>query len=87
MSPFAAALLDIANEEQSTVSIEAIRNAALAQLANGNATTLISTTVNGKSFNMQVSKAADVLFAEATWAITTYNKGIITSSDFDFTMI
>jgi hypothetical protein len=87
MTAFAQALLDICNEENSTVSVEELRNTALATLSTGNASTLISTTLNSKSFNFQVSKAADVLFAEASWAITMFNKGILTSQDMDFSFI
>ena len=87
MSPLAQAFLDICNEEGNTTTIEGLRNKALEQLATGNVTTLVSSTINGKSFNFQVSLAADKLFAEASWCIAQYNKGIIVASEFDFTGI
>jgi len=87
MSPFALALLDIANEEGNTQSLEAIRNKAFESLNAGNAKAITTTTINGKSFSYNISKPADVLFAEISWAIKKFNKGIITSTTFDFTLL
>ena len=87
MSPFSEALYQICIEEGSTFTIELIRNKALAKLADGESTSLIATTVNGKSFSFRINKPADVLFQEATDAIQAYNVGIITASEIDFTSI
>lgn len=84
MSPFATALLDIAKEEGNTATLEAIRNTCLAKLSSGEAKTIINTSVNGKSFAFQVSKAADVLFSEVSWAIRQYNRGTRVALQWDF---
>ena len=84
MTAFAQALLAIAVEEGNTTSIEVIRNAAFARLATGETKSLIATTINGKSFNFNVSKPADELFTESTWAIQQFNSGVVVSSTFDF---
>ena len=87
MSPFAYALFCICQEENSTTSVEQIRNAALAKLATGEVTTLVNTSLNGKSFSVNVSKSADVLFTDATAAIKAFNGGTIKASQIDFSGI
>jgi hypothetical protein len=87
MTTFARALLEICNEEGNTTSIESIRNAAFAKIASGEVKSLISSTLNGKSFNYQISLAADVVFTAATWAIRQFNKGVIVATQVDFTLI
>ena len=83
-SPFAQALYQICVEEGSTATIEGIRNLAFAKIQAGEVTTLVNSTLNGKSISVNVSKPADVLFAECSEAIRQYNNGIITSTTFDF---
>ena len=87
MSPFAQALFYIAQEEGNTQSIEALRNKALESMAAGYAKAVISSSVNSKAFSFNVSKPADVLFAESSWAIQRFNNGIITSTTLDFTLL
>jgi hypothetical protein len=87
MTPFAQALYTICVEEQSTTSIEDLRNAALAKMASGEVKSLVSSSLNGKSFSFQISKPADELFIAATQAIRAYNNGIITATQLDFTNI
>lgn len=84
MSPFAYALLDIAKEEGNTASLEAIRNLCLTKIAAGEVKSIVNTSLNGKSFGFNVSKAADALFAEVSWAIRHYNRGTITAMQWDF---
>lgn len=84
MSPFARALLEIAREENSTVSIEVIRNKAFEKLAGGEGKSLVSTSLNGKSFNYNINLPASDLFTAATWAIRQFHKGVITASSVDF---
>jgi len=69
MTAFTYAVLEIANEEGSTVSLEAIRNKAFAKLQSGEAKTLITSSLNGKSFSYLISKPADALFTEVTQTI------------------
>ena len=87
MSPFAQALFYIAQEEGNTQSIEALRNKALESMAAGYAKAVISSSVNSKAFSFNVSKPADELFSESSWAIQKFNKGIITSTTLDFTLL
>lgn len=87
MNPFARALLQIAREEGNTLSLESIRNAAFQKLQTGETKSLVSTSVNSKSFTYSISKAADVLFAEVSWAIDTFNNGIVTGTTFDFSLL
>ena len=83
MTALVYALLEIANEEGNTASLETIRNAAFAKMQCGEAKTLITSSLNGKSFSYSLSKPADVLFTEVTQAIRLYNNGIITTTTFD----
>jgi hypothetical protein len=87
MSPFALACLQIANEEGNTESLEAIRNKAFESLSGGNAKAVTTTTINGKSFSYNISKPADVLFSEVSWAIKQFNIGVIRNTTFDFTLL
>ena len=87
MSPFASALYQICLEENSTTSVELIRNAAFAKLATGEVTTLVNTSLNGKSFSVNVSKPADVLFTDAGAAIAQFNGRVLKASEVDFSGI
>jgi len=87
MSPFCYALLEIANEEGNTATLEGIRNNALKKILAGEVKTLITSSLNGKNFSYSVSKAADVTFTESSQAIRLYNKGIITNTTFDWQWI
>lgn len=87
MSPFAFACLEIAREEGNTTSLEEIRNQAFAKLATGEVKSLITTTLNGKSATFTLSKPADALFAEVSWAIKAFNRGIVTNTTFDFMLM
>lgn len=87
MTSFVLALLQIAQEEGSTVTLEEMRNAALAKLAAGELKSLVSSTVNGKSFSFQINKPADILFQEASQAIKLYNQGVVTATEVDFSCI
>jgi len=84
MNQFAIALYQIAIEEGNTQSLEAIRNLALSKIAKGEVKSLVSSSLNSKSFNFNISKAADVLFTEVSWAIRKFNLGTITATEFDF---
>jgi len=84
---FILALVQIAEEEGSTVSLEAIRNKAFEKIAGGEAKTLVSSSIQGKSFNFNLSKSADVLFAEVSEAIRIYNEGANSYSVLDFSGI
>ena len=84
---FATALYDIAVEEGNTQTIEALRNKALQKISDGLGHAVIATAVNGKSVSFSISKPADQLFAEASYAIKKFNVGIITSTSFDFTLL
>jgi hypothetical protein len=86
-SAFVQSLYQICLEENSTVTIEAIRNLALQKIAAGEVKTLVTSTLNGKSYSFNVSKAADILFSEASEAIRLFNNGVITVSQFDFLYI
>lgn len=87
MSPISEALLVICNEENSTATVEAIRNAALSKIMTGEAKSLISSSINGKSFSFNISKPADQLFAEASQAIIAYRGGRFTATEADFSLI
>lgn len=87
MTNFVLALIQIMEEEESTETILAIRNKALSKIAQGSGKEMIYSGVNGKSFNFQISKTADVLFAECSEAIRAYNYGIATSEEVDFSNI
>lgn len=84
---FVLALYQIAKEEGSTESLEAIRNLAFAKIAAGEVKTLVNSSLNGKSYSLNVSKAADVLFAEVSEAIRMFNTGRVTSTSPDFSQI
>jgi hypothetical protein len=87
MSPFAQACLQIAYEEGNTTSLEKIRNQAFAKLQAGEVKSLITTTLNGKSATYNLAMPADKMFAEMSWAIRAFNKGVITNTTFDFTLL
>ena len=83
MSPFSQALYAICIEENSTTSVELIRNAAFAKLATGEVKSMVNTSLNGKSYALNISKPADVLFTEATAAISAFNRGAYKASQID----
>jgi len=87
MNPFAVALYQIALEEGNTLTLEPIRNTCLQTISQGNVKALINSSVNGKTFTFNISKPADVLFAEVSWAIRQFNTGNITNLRPDFTLI
>lgn len=87
MSPIAEALYQICLEENSTSTIESIRNAALSKILGGEAKSLVSSSINGKSFSFSISKPADVLFAEASQAIIAFRGGRYTATEADFSQI
>ncbi len=87
MNPFARALYDICLEEGNTSSIETIRNAAFVKIQGGEVKSLVSSSLNGKSFNFNISKPADELFAAASWAIRQFNNGVVKATSFDFSDI
>ena len=84
---FAYALLEICNEEGNTASVEVLRNNAFNLMQAGQITTLVTSTLNGKTHSVQVNRPADEVFIAATKAIRLFNTGIITSTQFDFTFI
>ncbi len=83
MTEFVLALFEIAREEGNTASLETIRNQAFQKLQSGETKSLITSSLNGKSFSFNISKPADVLFTEVTQAIRLYNNGVITTTTFD----
>jgi hypothetical protein len=87
MNQFARALYDICLEEESTASVEAIRNSALSKVAGGEVKTLISSSLNSKSFNFNVSLPADKVLEASSWAIREYNRGTVTAIQFDFSRL
>ncbi len=87
MSPLANAFYAICLEEQSTATIEILRNDALAQVKNGSVKTLTSTSINGKSLGFAVnSSPTDILIAAST-AIRRYNGQVIQATAPDFSRI
>jgi len=86
MDAFVYALLEIANEEGNTVTLETLRNKALEKMLAGGGVvkTLISSSLNGKTYSYNLSKPSDVLFTQSSQAIRLYNKGIITNTTFDW---
>jgi hypothetical protein len=76
--------VQIMEEEGNSSSIEAIRNLALAKLATGEVKTLVSSSVNSKSFSFQVSMPAEELFGAVSEAIRRFNSGVIGSTEIDF---
>lgn len=87
MSPLAEALYAICVEEESTSTVEIIRNNALTKIMSGEVKTLVSSSINTKSFSFQVSKPADQLFAEASQAIIAYNGGRYAATEADFSTL
>lgn len=83
----ADAFLLIIQEEESTESIETLRNTAFAKLQNGEGKTLVSSSLNGKSFSYQVHSSATEVFAASSFAIRKYNRGLIRSTETDFSKI
>ncbi len=77
MSPLANAFYAICLEEQSTGTIEVLRNDALAQVKNGSVKTLTSTSVNGKSLGFAVASSATDILIAAGQAIRRYNGQLI----------
>jgi len=84
---FVLALFQIATEEGNTQSIELLRNAAFQKLQTGETKSLVTSSLNSKSFSYNVSKPADELFAEASQAIRLYNSGTLTATQFDWTLM
>lgn len=87
MSPIAEALYQICLEEESTATVETIRNAALNKIMSGEAKSLVSSSVNGKSFSFNISKPAEQIFAEASQAIIAFRGDRITAAEADFSSI
>lgn len=91
MSELNHALIDalflVAQEEESTASLERIRNAAFQKLEKGEVKSLVSTSLNGKSYSYNLARPADELFAAVSLAIRKYNRGLITSTEVDFSNI
>lgn len=86
-SSFVLALVQIAQEEGNTLSLESIRNLAFQKLASGEAKSIVNSSLNGTSFSFTVSKAADVLFSEVSEAIRIFNAGTVTSTLIDFSFL
>ena len=84
MSPLADALYTICCEEGSTATVEALRNLAFQKLQTGEVKTIVSSSINGKSANWNVSQPADKLFSDASLAIRLFNQGrnVVTQVDF-----
>jgi len=87
MTPFASALYDICLEEGDTASIESIRNLAFQKIQKGEVKSIVSSSINGKSVNFNVSQPADKLFADASLAIRLFNKGRVVVTQLDFSHI
>jgi hypothetical protein len=87
MSPFALACLQICHEEGNSLSIQRIRNEALQKLMSGEVKSLVTTTLNGKSATFTVPMSPDKVFAETSWAIRAYDRGVITNTTFDFSLL
>lgn len=87
MTPISEAFFQICVEEGNTSTIETIRNAALTKIMSGEARSLIASSVNSKSFNFQISKPADEIFAEASQAIIAYRGDRYASGQPDFSGI
>lgn len=87
MTSFVRALYDIAVEDGNTSQLEAIRNLCFQKLAVGEAKSLVSSSVNGKSFSFAIQKSADVLFAETAEAIRLFNYGSQPATELDFSQI
>jgi hypothetical protein len=83
-APLSEAFYLICCEEQSTASIEAIRNKALAKIAEGEGKTLISSSLNGKAGAYQVSTPASDVFVAASHAIRRFNSGQVTVIETSF---
>lgn len=87
MNALAKSFLDICYEENSTVTIEEIRNNALSKLSKGELLTFTSSSLNGKSSTKTVSLSADKVLEAASWAIREFNRGTITAVSFDFSRL
>lgn len=87
MTPLASALYDICLEEGNTASIEAIRNLALQKIQAGEVKSIVSSSINGKSVNFNVSQPADKLFADTSLAIRLFNRGQVRVTQLDFSHI
>ena len=87
MDAFSTALLDLAREDGNTSRLETMRNMALTKIAGGDSRSLISSSVNGKSFSYQINKPADELFTASSSAIKAYWGDRHTSSGLDFSSI
>lgn len=88
-SSFVSALYQICVEEESTATVEALRNKALEKIANGGGEvkTLVSSSIQGKSFSFNISKSADVLFADCSEAVGLYRNGAQQFTVIDFSGI
>ena len=82
-----AGFVSIMEEDGSSSAIEAIRNKAFAKLTSGEAKTLVSTSLNSKSFSYNVSMPAEELFGLAAEAIRKFNSGIVRVTEPDFSGI
>ena len=77
----------ICEEEESTDTVEEIRNNALEKIQGGELKTIVNSSLNGKSAGYQVSAPATEIFAAASYAIRKYNRGLIQSTEADFSSI
>lgn len=78
------AFYQICLEEQSTATIEILRNDALAQVKYGSVKVITSTSVNGKSLGFSVSATPIDIITAATWAIRRYEGTLIQATAPDF---
>lgn len=79
--------LQIMAEDENSSAIETLRNNAFAKLTSGEAKSLVTSSVNSKSFTFQVSLPAEELFALASQAIRQFNGGIVRATEPDFSQI
>jgi hypothetical protein len=84
MTALAEALYLICEEDGDTSVVESIRNKALEKIVGGEAKSLLSSTVNSKSFTFSISKPADKIFEEASQAIMAFRGTRYTASEVDF---
>ena len=83
-SDFINALVMLANEQGSIATILDIRNKALIKIQNNLGLEMVSTSIQGKSFNSQISMSSIDIFSCATAAIDQYNRGYASATLIDF---
>ena len=81
------AFYQICLEEESTATIEILRNDALAQVKAGSVKVLTSTSINGKSLGFTVSASPIEILTAASWAIRQYNGQVIEATAPNFSGI